>query len=406
MTQEKIETFVDEAKTAELNDEYGPGNERWELRPLSELIEPVLGKTPKRSEEEYWSGDIQWASAKDISQSETRHIYDTAENMTEAGKEASNAKILPAGTVVVIARGATMGRVAQLGESMTFNQTCYGLDTTEELLDDYLYYAWQYVFGQVQAVSYGTVFDTITMKSFEDIEIPVPPLEIQEAIGEWLCSIDDKIESNVRETKQLEEVADEIYRGMFEEFVGYENMIDSEVGKIPEDFRAGKINDLLSLEYGDGLPQREREGEKYPVYGSSGVTGRHNESLIEGPGIIVGRKGTIGTVMLEMDNFWPIDTAFYVNPGEDDELLYLYHLLKNTPLSHLGSDSAVPGLNRNVAHDQEVAIPPRRKRLNFVEKVRPFHKQKNHLTEQTRILNSIRDLVLPQFLSGRITPGR
>ncbi|MFC7058971.1 restriction endonuclease subunit S [Halovenus salina] len=288
---------------------------------------------------------------------------------------------------------------------MTFNQTCYGLDTNDELLDDYLYYAWQYVFGQVQAVSYGTVFDTITMKSFDDIEIPVPSLEIQKSIAEWLGAIDDKIESNVHESEELEEVADEIYRGLFEEYVGYKSLTGSTVGKIPEDFRVGEINDLLSLEYGDGLPQREREGEEYPVYGSSGVTGRHNESLIEGPGIIVGRKGTIGTVMLEMDDFWPIDTAFYVSPEEDDELLYLYHLLKNTPLSHLGSDSAVPGLNRNVAHDQEIAIPPRQTRLTFVEKVQPFHKKKNHLASQTRTLKSIRDLILPQFLSGKITPS-
>src|SRR6056297_2087774 len=116
MTQKKLDTIVDEMKTAEVSEKFGPGNERWEMRPLSELIEPVLGKTPKRSEDEYWGGDIQWASAKDISQSKTRHVYDTAENMTEAGKEDSNAKILPEGTVVVIARGATMGRVAQLGK--------------------------------------------------------------------------------------------------------------------------------------------------------------------------------------------------------------------------------------------------------------------------------------------------
>ncbi|MFC7058970.1 hypothetical protein [Halovenus salina] len=89
MSEEELGSVVEKVKTAEVSDEYGPGNERWEMRPLSELMEPVLGKTPKRSEDEYWGGDIQWASAKDISQSETRHVYDTAENMTEAGKEAA-----------------------------------------------------------------------------------------------------------------------------------------------------------------------------------------------------------------------------------------------------------------------------------------------------------------------------
>ena len=405
MTQEKIETFIDETKTAEVSDEYGPGNERWKMRPLSELIEPVLGKTPKRSEDEYWGGDIQWASAKDISQSETRHVYDTAENMTEAGKEASNAKILPAGTVVVVARGS-VGEIIQLGEPMTFNQSCYALDTNDELLDDYLYYAWQYVFGQVQAVSYGTVFDTITMKSFEDIEIPLPPLNIQEWIANILTSFDDRIENNRRLHDQLQSLAETMYSGLIRGSSQYSEFKQSELGEIPKQYSVKEVGELLTLEYGEGLPEREREGDEFPVYGSNGVTGRHSESLVQGPGVIVGRKGVnFGTVKLEFDDFWPIDTTFYVEPEDGESIFYIYHVLKDMPFQHLGSDSAVPGLNRNVAHDQKVVVPPEGDREEFAARVKKYHKLQKSLSEECRILNDLLDTALPNLLSGKVAPA-
>lgn len=408
MGQKDLEAFVDEARQVEPSEKYSPGNERWEQRPLSEFIEPVLGKTPKRSKEKYWKGgDIKWASAKDISQSEIRHVYDTEDQMTEEGKEASNAKILPEGTVVVIARGATMGRVAQLGEPMAFNQTCYALDTNEELLDDYLYYAWQYVFGQVQAVSYGTVFDTITMKSFNDIDIPAPPIDVQRRISDILSVFDNKIENNNRIQKYLKSTAETIFKGSFNQYIGYDNLKDSEIGKVPKSFSIIEIGDLLSLEYGEGLPEREREGDEYPVYGSNGITGRHNECLVNGPGIIVGRKGAnFGTVKLEYNSFWPIDTTFYVDPKNEDELLYIYHILKSIPFQHLGSDSAVPGLNRNVAYDQKLALPPEEDREKFIRKVKPIHGMIDDLGKENEMIDGLRDTLLPELISGSITIGK
>jgi type I restriction enzyme S subunit len=324
--------------------------------------------------------------------------------MTEAGKDASNAKVLPEGTVVVVARGS-VGEVIQLGEPMTFNQSCYALDTNDDLLDDYLYYAWQYVFGQVQAVSYGTVFDTITMKSFEDIEIPVPPFHIQEWIAEMLTSFDDKIETNDRICDELQLVAETMYRGLISGATQHSEFKQSELGEIPKTHSIKEVGELLTLEYGKGLPEREREGKKFPVYGSNGVTGRHNESLVKGPGVIVGRKGAnFGTIKLEFDDFWPIDTTFYVEPENGESIFYLYHILKDMPFQHLGSDSAVPGLNRNVAHDQKVVVPPEEDRHKFGTKVKKYHKLQKSLNDESRILEDLLETALPHLVSGRVAP--
>lgn len=262
-----LEDFIEGESEMEENKEDIIETQEWDWIPLSELIEPILGKTPKRSEDQYWEeGDIKWASAKDISQSYTRHIYETEEKMTKAGKEASNAKIMPEGTVVVTARG-TLGEVIQLGEPMTFNQSCYALRTNDMLLDDYLYYAWQYVFGQIEAISYGTVFDTITMKSFKDIEIPLPPVEIQRKIASALTGFDNKIETNNRINELLEETAQSLYQHWFVNFKPYEDFKDSSLGKIPVEFEVKSLTEISDVTYGYGFDSDDFNENKdgYPV---------------------------------------------------------------------------------------------------------------------------------------------
>src|SRR5208337_3895841 len=94
-----------------------------------------------------------------------------------------------------------------------------------------------------------------------------------------------------------------------------------------------------------------------PVYGSNGQIGWHDERLVKGPGIIVGRKGNPGTVVWSQTDFFPIDTTFYVIPRGTASLHYLLYVLKSQDLPSLSADSAVPGLNRNIAYMNNILVP-------------------------------------------------
>lgn len=96
----------------------------WREVAVADVVDIASGGTPKRSVPEYWSGDIQWASAKDIANSPGRILRDTQETITEEGVRNSATKLMPAGTIIITARG-TVGAMAQLGSEMAFNQTCY-----------------------------------------------------------------------------------------------------------------------------------------------------------------------------------------------------------------------------------------------------------------------------------------
>ncbi len=122
--------------------------------------------------------------------------------------------------------------------------------------------------------------------------------------------------------------------------------------------RNAPLGDFVQFVYGKGLPARDRKPGAVPVYGSGGIVDTHNQSLVQGPGVVVGRKGTIGSVYWTDRDFYPIDTTYYVVPKtEDTRLRYIYYLLKTLPLTRMNTDVAVPGLNRSNALQLKVSIP-------------------------------------------------
>jgi len=129
-----------------------------------------------------------------------------------------------------------------------------------------------------------------------------------------------------------------------------------------------KLGDVLSLEYGRSLRKDARDSEgSIPVAGSNGIDGWHNKALVKGPGIVVGRKGSVGKVTWFDKDFWPIDTTYYVKPKIKCELRWIYYLLIFLQLDRLSIVTGVPGLNRNDAYKLSFGLPPLSEQHRIVE---------------------------------------
>jgi type I restriction enzyme S subunit len=221
------------------------------------------------------------------------------------------------------------------------------------------------------------------------LPIVIPPLAAQTAIADVLSALDDKIAGNERAAR----IAGDLAAAEFDR-VGTENE------------RTCALGDVLDLAYGKALPAARRRPGDVPVYGSGGVSGTHDQPLVEGPGVIVGRKGTVGSVHWSPCGFYPIDTTYYVR-RKDQELSwpYVYFLLSNLPLSSMNQDSAVPGLNRSHAHAIPVRLPPAGAVARFTDRVRPLFALRDHLAEENDALSTLRDYLLPRLLSDALSPG-
>lgn len=119
------------------------------------------------------------------------------------------------------------------------------------------------------------------------------------------------------------------------------------------------LGEVVTLNYGKSLTASKRRGGDVPVYSSSGLIGWHDEALVDEEGIIVGRKGTVGSVYYSDRPFFCIDTAYYIKKSElSSDIQYTYYLLQTLGLEYLNEDSAVPGLNRDTAYSQMFDLPP------------------------------------------------
>ena len=150
------------------------------------------------------------------------------------------------------------------------------------------------------------------------------------------------------------------------------------VNKLRESsYKTFPFDQVCTLEYGASLPKRNRVEGPYPVMGSNGISGYHNSPLVEGPAIVVGRKGSAGQVTYVESACFPIDTTYYVKLVDPDrvDLQYLYHLLKTLDLPSLQEGAGVPGLNRNDVYSKyRLPLPPLEVQKEIVAEIEGYQK--------------------------------
>jgi len=223
----------------------------------------------------------------------------------------------------------------------------------------------------------GTTVKHSSPSRIESFPFKLPPLEIQCEIAATLGALDDRID-NLRATNAtLEAIAQAIFKSWFIDFdpvrakmEGREpegmdaetaalfpsEFEESELGLIPRGWREGRLFDLVELKYGKSLRASDRHSGQVPVYGSGGITGWHDEAIVNHPTVIVGRKGSVGTLYWEDRPSFPIDTTFFVSP-KAVPLTFCYYTMIGLGLDQLNTDAAVPGLNRDNAYGNTDQVP-------------------------------------------------
>lgn len=323
---------------------------------------------------------------------------------------------------IVFSRVGSVDRrayVSKKEEGWLFSGRCLRLrvNNTKKIDSRYL----SYYFGlerfkeYVRSIAVGATMPSLNTKIMSDLKFKAPKLTVQMKISNILSSIDSKIELNHAINKNLEDMAQALFKRWFVDFeFPNENgepykssggaFEDSELGFIPNEWEIRKIGDVLALEYGKALKKSERMNGAIPVYGSNGRVGYHNTHLVKGPGIVVGRKGNPGVVKFVNTDFYPIDTTFYVVSRVSNffSLNYIYHTLSRQNLKSLSADSAVPGLNRNIVYMSNMLIPPRELLDEFESRGQSFRDLISEKEVENDVLSQIRDTLLPKLMSGEI----
>lgn len=250
----------------------------------------------------------------------------------------------------------------------------------------------------IESQNNGGAVPLLNLGLIRKLPVPLPPLEIQKRIAAILSTYDDLVENNRRRIGLLEDAARQLYKEWFTRlrFPGHEHvkMTDG----VPEGWERKTIREVATLNYGKALKDDTRIPGDVPVYGSSGIVGTHNKALVTGPGIILGRKGNVGSVRWSHSDFFPIDTVYFIASDQSD--FHLYLTLQH--MQFMSTDVAVPGLNRDFAYSRLLLRPSAKIAGRFEEEVAPIFFQIQKLISWNSKLAKARDLLLPRLMNGRL----
>lgn len=330
-----------------------------EYRPLSDVVEKNYGGgTPSKAKEEYWGGDIPWASVGDLS-NDLMEVLDTRSKITPAGVSGSSTNVVPAGAVIVAIKIAP-GKMKIAGVDLAINQDIRGLVLNDLMNARFL----TYYFRTLRFAGHGTIVKSITNKRLMDTEVPVPPLEIQAAIVEILdkfTNLEAELEAELEaRTLQYEYYRDSLFEALDCPRVPLDSFAKIKNGKTYKDFGAGNI----------------------PVYGSGGIMTYVDRSSYDKPTVLIPRKGSLGNLFYLEEPFWNVDTIFYTEIDEEQVIpKFLYYFLKTAHLEDLNTAGGVPSLTQKVLNKVLIPVPSLEEQQRIVDILDRFDALTSSLSE-------------------------
>jgi type I restriction enzyme, S subunit len=208
-----------------------------------------------------------------------------------------------------------------------------------------------------------------------DEVVAVPPLPTQKAIADFLdrktAAIDALIEKKqtlltLLAEKRVALINQAVTKGLDPNVPMKDSGIPW-IGEIPAHWEVMQLRRQLTLQRGVDITKDEQRDGNVPVVSSGGVASFHDTALVDGPGVVVGRKGSAGRVHWVAEDYWPHDTTLYVKCFGGNSRRYIYYKLVAMKLETFDTGSANPTVNRNIVHPVHVSWPPEEEQQKIVD---------------------------------------
>ena len=231
---------------------------------------------------------------------------------------------------------------------------------------EFVWLQWQYLYHRGRTRIYErrtTGIRNFKLDAFLDNEeLVIPPLPEQRAIAHALRAVQRARE----QTEQAVEAARQLKRSLTRHLLTHGTLApasDTEtqsagLGEMPATWVARPLGEVATLQRGCDLPAAQRDTGPYPVLGSNGRVGSHATAIARGPGVLVGRTGSVGNVVWADSDYWPLNTTLWVKDFHGNDPRFVYYLLSAFDFRSYASRVSVPALNRNLVHPVTVGVPP------------------------------------------------
>ena len=287
--------------------------------------------------------------------------------------------------VIVVGRKGTAGSVWWSSKPCSVIDTAFYVEEKVELEARYLFLLLSFL--DLPALTAQTGVPGLNRDRAYGCAVKMPPLNEQKRIVDVMSSVDAYIAALQKHADQARTARNAVLHELLT--TGGDDWTETTLGA------------LITLEYGKPLKAEDRDGQGFPVFGSAGEVGLHSKPLIaRAPVIVVGRKGTAGSVWWSSKPCSVIDTAFYVEEKVELEARYLFLLLNFLDLPALTAQTGVPGLNRDRAYDCAVVMPPLNEQKRIVGIVSAIDEVVQFTEQAVSDAQELRTSLLSNLLSG------
>ena len=341
------------------------------------------------------------------------------------------------GDIVIARTGASTGSSMYISNppSAVFGSYLVRLRTNKTAHSRFISYFlkspafWTYMIGVLGDKS---AQPNASAKTMTQVKLRRPAIEEQRAIAHILGSLDDKIELNRRMNETLEAIARAIFKSWFVDFdpvcakaegrdTGLPGEIadlfpdsfeDSEMGAVPEGWKATTLNDGIEIFDSVRIPLNKRQRAErqgiYPYYGAASIMDHVDDFLFDGVYVLTGEDGSVAdddghpVVQYVWGQFWVNNHAHILKGknGISEEHLYLF--LQQTTVAAFVTGAVQPKLNQKNLKAVPLVLPKGPVCRAFSDLIQPLFSKLRANADETATLISLRDILLPKLISGEL----
>ncbi len=254
---------------------------------------------------------------------------------------------------LIMSCSGTMGRIAIVPKDVKpgiINQALLKLTPGAAILNTFLkpWMESEAFQDAIKEYSGGAAIQNVaSVKVLKEIAVPLPSIQEQQRI----VAILDEAFEGIATAKANAEQNLQNARAIFESQL--QSVFDQRVAGWVET----TIGDQVTFQRGFDITKNQQTLGNVPVVSSGGIKSFHDTAMAKAPGVVIGRKGTLGKVFYLSENFWPHDTTLWIKDFKGNHPRFVYYFLRNLDVAHLDTGTANPALNRNVLHQIHINWP-------------------------------------------------
>ncbi|TRX33723.1 restriction endonuclease subunit S [Flavobacterium sp. ZT3R18] len=166
-----------------------------------------------------------------------------------------------------------------------------------------------------------------------------------------------------------------------------------------------RLDDLITLQRGFDITVKEQTAGSIPIISSGGISSYHNEFKVKGPGVVIGRKGTLGKVYFSSENYWPHDTTLWIKDFKGNDPKFIYYLLQVLHFEKFDAGAANPTLNRNHIHSLKLKVPKKEYRSKIASILSSYDELIENNKQRIKLLEEMAEEIYKEWFVRLRFPG-